>query len=160
MWPARMRRVSSSRSMVSGEGSAGSSVCRARTEGLTVNSGLSHTPCRCSSSSEPPGIQDTQQETLEADVGTPLVLTCRVTGVAVPTVTWLKDGRPLGVCAGECCARLPPPASLLIPSKHSCLSFSNSNPATRDSQGCTGRGQSMKGLAFSLHAFRRSQVHS
>ncbi|XP_029816435.1 hemicentin-2 [Manacus vitellinus] len=44
---------------------------------------------------EPPGIQDLQQETLEADVGTPLVLTCQVTGVAVPTVTWLKDGSPL-----------------------------------------------------------------
>ncbi|XP_062361457.1 hemicentin-2 [Cinclus cinclus] len=46
---------------------------------------------------EHPGIQDPQQETLEADVGTPLVLTCQVTGVAVPTVTWLKDGRPLEV---------------------------------------------------------------
>ncbi|XP_051663785.1 hemicentin-2 [Manacus candei] len=44
---------------------------------------------------EPPGIQDLQQETLEADVGTPLILTCQVTGVAVPTVTWLKDGSPL-----------------------------------------------------------------
>ncbi|XP_056361302.1 LOW QUALITY PROTEIN: hemicentin-2 [Oenanthe melanoleuca] len=44
---------------------------------------------------EPPGIQDPQQETLEADVGTALVLTCPVPGVAVPAVTWLKDGRPL-----------------------------------------------------------------
>ncbi|XP_063265782.1 hemicentin-2 isoform X3 [Prinia subflava] len=42
---------------------------------------------------EPPGIQDPQQETLEADMGTPLVLTCQVPGV--PTVTWLKDGHPL-----------------------------------------------------------------
>lgn len=41
-------------------------------------------------------------------MGTVLVLTCQVTGVAVPTVTWLKDGRPLGVCAGEHRARLPP----------------------------------------------------
>ncbi|KAJ7414143.1 hemicentin-2 [Willisornis vidua] len=44
---------------------------------------------------EPTGIQDLQQETLEADMGTLLVLTCQVTGVAVPTVTWLKDGIPL-----------------------------------------------------------------
>ncbi|KAM7033975.1 hemicentin-2 [Acridotheres tristis] len=63
---------------------------------------------------EPPGIQDTQQETLEADVGTPLVLTCRVTGVAVPTVTWLKDGRPLemspeqGLVAGGTQLQLSP----------------------------------------------------
>lgn len=35
---------------------------------------------------------------------TRLVLTCQVTGVAVPAVTWLKDGSPLGVCAGERCA--------------------------------------------------------
>ncbi|XP_014111826.1 PREDICTED: hemicentin-2 [Pseudopodoces humilis] len=42
---------------------------------------------------EPPAIQDPQQETLEADVGTALTLTCQVTGV--PTVTWLKDGHPL-----------------------------------------------------------------
>ncbi|RMB93417.1 hypothetical protein DUI87_30112 [Hirundo rustica rustica] len=44
---------------------------------------------------EPPGTQEPQQETLEADMGTPLVLTCQVPGVAVPAVTWLKDGRPL-----------------------------------------------------------------
>ncbi|XP_009950773.1 PREDICTED: LOW QUALITY PROTEIN: hemicentin-2, partial [Leptosomus discolor] len=44
---------------------------------------------------EPPGIQDPQQETLDADVGTPLVLTCQVTGVPMPAVTWLKDGSPL-----------------------------------------------------------------
>ncbi|XP_039417870.1 hemicentin-2 [Corvus cornix cornix] len=44
---------------------------------------------------EPPGIQDSQQETLEAAMGTSLVLTCQVTGVAVPAVTWLKDGSPL-----------------------------------------------------------------
>lgn len=76
---------------------------------------------------------------LEADMGTPLVLTCHVAGVAVPAVTWLKDGHPLGVCAGQRCARLPPPASLLLPSKQSCLSFLTSNPAARDPQGCTGR---------------------
>ncbi|XP_071310090.1 hemicentin-2 isoform X1 [Agelaius tricolor] len=44
---------------------------------------------------EPPGTQDPQQETLEADMGTPLVLSCPVTGVAVPSVTWLKDGHLL-----------------------------------------------------------------
>ncbi|XP_041262809.1 hemicentin-2 isoform X2 [Onychostruthus taczanowskii] len=43
---------------------------------------------------EPPGIQDPQQETLEADMGTPLVLSCHVPGVA-SAVTWLKDGHPL-----------------------------------------------------------------
>lgn len=93
--------------MVSGEGSARSSVPRAHTEELTVNPSLSHTPCPCSSSSEPSGIQgiqDPQQETLEADMGTPLVLTCQVPGVAMPTVIWLKDGHSLGVCAGERCA--------------------------------------------------------
>ncbi|TRZ13268.1 hypothetical protein HGM15179_013842 [Zosterops borbonicus] len=41
------------------------------------------------------GIQDPQQETLEADMGTPLVLTCQVPGVAMPTVIWLKDGHSL-----------------------------------------------------------------
>lgn len=69
-----------------------------------MNSSLSHTPCPSLSSSEPPGIQDPRQETLEGDMGTRLVLTCQVTGVAVPAVTWLKDGSPLGVCAGERCA--------------------------------------------------------
>lgn len=93
-------------------------------------------------------------------MGTPLVLTCQVPGVAVPAVTWLKDGHPLGVCAGERCARLPPPTSLLFPSKQSCLSFPASNPAARDPQGHTGRGQSVKGLAFSLHAFEGPQIHS
>ncbi|KAM7087896.1 LOW QUALITY PROTEIN: hemicentin-2 [Ciconia maguari] len=43
----------------------------------------------------PPGIEDPQQETLDADMGSLLVLTCRVTGVPAPTVTWLKDGSPL-----------------------------------------------------------------
>ncbi|KAM9594340.1 hemicentin-2 isoform 4-T4 [Morphnus guianensis] len=44
---------------------------------------------------EPPGIQDPEQEVLDADVGSPLVLTCQVTGVPAPAVTWLKDGNPL-----------------------------------------------------------------
>lgn len=84
-----------------------------------MNLSVSH-PCP---SSEPPGIQDPQQETLEADMGTVLVLTCQVTGVAVPAVTWLKDGRPLGVCAGERCARLHPslaadPVQALLPQFH------------------------------------------
>ncbi|XP_010226739.1 PREDICTED: hemicentin-2-like, partial [Tinamus guttatus] len=43
----------------------------------------------------PPGIEDPQQETLDAAMGTPLILTCEVTGKPVPIVTWLKDGRPL-----------------------------------------------------------------
>ncbi|KAM9256723.1 LOW QUALITY PROTEIN: hemicentin-2 [Cariama cristata] len=43
----------------------------------------------------PSGIQDLQQEVLDADVGTPLVLTCHVTGMPAPAVTWLKDGSPL-----------------------------------------------------------------
>ncbi|KAK4811634.1 hypothetical protein QYF61_022727 [Mycteria americana] len=43
----------------------------------------------------PPGIEDPQQETLDADMGSLLVLTCRVAGVPAPTVTWLKDGSPL-----------------------------------------------------------------
>ncbi|XP_068771088.1 hemicentin-2 [Struthio camelus] len=43
----------------------------------------------------PPSIEDPQQETLAAAMGSPLVLTCEVTGVPVPAVTWLKDGRPL-----------------------------------------------------------------
>ncbi|OWK59760.1 Hemicentin-2 [Lonchura striata] len=60
---------------------------------------------------EPPGTP----EMLEADMGTPLVLTCHVSGVAVPAVTWLKDGHPLGVCAGQRWARLPPPDSLCSP---------------------------------------------
>ncbi|XP_062447296.1 hemicentin-2 [Rhea pennata] len=47
----------------------------------------------------PPGIEDPRQETLDAAMGSPLVLTCEVTGTPVPTVTWLKDGRPLGSSA-------------------------------------------------------------
>ncbi|XP_069729285.1 hemicentin-2 [Phaenicophaeus curvirostris] len=43
----------------------------------------------------PPAIEDLQQETLHADVGSPLVLTCQVSGVPAPSVTWLKDGKPL-----------------------------------------------------------------
>ncbi|XP_074968536.1 hemicentin-2 [Phalacrocorax aristotelis] len=43
----------------------------------------------------PPGTEDPLQETLDADMGSPLVLTCQVTGVPAPTVTWLKDGSPL-----------------------------------------------------------------
>ncbi|XP_026716212.1 hemicentin-2 [Athene cunicularia] len=43
----------------------------------------------------PPGIQDPQQEVLDADLGTPLILTCQGTGVPTPAVTWLKDGSPL-----------------------------------------------------------------
>ncbi|KAM8995979.1 hemicentin-2 isoform 2-T2 [Ara ararauna] len=44
---------------------------------------------------EPTDIQDPQQEMLEADIGTPLVLTCQVTSVTTPAITWLKDGSPL-----------------------------------------------------------------
>lgn len=58
-----------------------------------------HSPHPCSSSPEPPGAEDLQQETLDADMGSPLVLTCAVTGV--PAVTWLKDGRPLGMHGGD-----------------------------------------------------------
>ncbi|XP_075295707.1 hemicentin-2 [Opisthocomus hoazin] len=43
----------------------------------------------------PPGAQDPHQEMLEADMGSPLVLTCQVPGVPMPAVTWLKDGSPL-----------------------------------------------------------------
>ncbi|KAM6117600.1 hemicentin-2 [Phoenicopterus ruber ruber] len=43
----------------------------------------------------PPGIEDPRQETLDADIGSSLVLTCQVTGVPAPAVTWLKDGSPL-----------------------------------------------------------------
>ncbi|XP_074017166.1 hemicentin-2 [Numenius arquata] len=42
-----------------------------------------------------PGIEEPQQETVDADVGSPLILTCQVTGVPAPTITWLKDGSPL-----------------------------------------------------------------
>ncbi|XP_042642365.1 hemicentin-2 [Tyto alba] len=44
---------------------------------------------------EPLSIPDQQQEMLDADMGTLLVLTCQVTGVPAPAVTWLKDGTPL-----------------------------------------------------------------
>ncbi|XP_069626703.1 hemicentin-2 [Haliaeetus albicilla] len=44
---------------------------------------------------EPPGIQDPEQEVLDADMGSPLVLTCQITGVPMPAITWLKDGNPL-----------------------------------------------------------------
>lgn len=58
--------------------------------------------CSCShphpcSSTEPPGLQDLQQEILDADVGSPLVLTCSITGVPMSDVTWLRDGSPLGM---------------------------------------------------------------
>ncbi|KAM6372038.1 LOW QUALITY PROTEIN: hemicentin-2 [Pluvialis apricaria] len=49
----------------------------------------------------PPGMEDAQQETLDADMGSPLVLTCQDTGVPVPAVTWLKDGSPLESSPGQ-----------------------------------------------------------
>lgn len=45
---------------------------------------------------EPPRIKAASQPTeMSITVGTPLELTCVVTGVPVPTVTWEKDGRLL-----------------------------------------------------------------
>lgn len=44
-------------------------------------------------------------------MGTALVLTCPVPGVAVPAVTWLKDGSALGVCHASLAA-LPLQAAL------------------------------------------------
>ncbi|NXN24555.1 HMCN2 protein, partial [Nycticryphes semicollaris] len=45
---------------------------------------------------EPPHIESASQPTeMSIVVGTPLELTCVVTGVPVPTVTWEKDGRLL-----------------------------------------------------------------
>ncbi|KAM6110387.1 LOW QUALITY PROTEIN: hemicentin-2 [Pterocles gutturalis] len=43
----------------------------------------------------PPGTEDPQLETFDADVGTPLVLSCPIPDVPVPSITWLKDGIPL-----------------------------------------------------------------
>ena len=40
---------------------------------------------------------------LDADVGSPLVLTCQVGGVPAPVVTWLKDGSLLGMGTGGRC---------------------------------------------------------
>lgn len=37
-------------------------------------------------------------ETVSQVAGSPLVLTCDVTGAPAPTVTWLKDRMPVGEC--------------------------------------------------------------
>ncbi|XP_061867610.1 hemicentin-2 [Colius striatus] len=44
---------------------------------------------------EPLGTQGLQEELLDADMGTPLVLTCHVPGLPAPAVSWLRDGSPL-----------------------------------------------------------------
>lgn len=119
--------------MVSGKDSTGSSVPRAHTEELMPNPGPcvpAHAPHPCSASPGPPGIQDSQRETLDADMGTPLVLTCQVTGVPMPTVTWLKDGSPLGMCSGEAVTGCHP--------EHHCCPASVS-ASVRELQGPTGQ---------------------
>lgn len=124
---------------------------RACTDDLMANTSLrvpAHTPHPRSSSSEPPGIQDPEQEVLDADMGTPLVLTCQITGVPVPAITWLKDGNPLGMSVGGCCAGLPCRALVLPHLKQSCLSFPISHPAARDPQGLTGEKAEHEGAGI------------
>lgn len=81
-------------------------------------------------------------------MGSPLVLTCQVTGVPAPTVTWLKDGSPLGMCRGGCSARLLSRASPLPCLKQSCLSFPISNTAVRELQGPTGEEAGHEGAGI------------
>lgn len=41
-------------------------------------------------------FENPKTETVSQVAGSPLVLTCDVTGVPAPTVTWLKDRMPVG----------------------------------------------------------------
>ncbi|XP_068513036.1 hemicentin-2 isoform X2 [Anas acuta] len=68
-------------------GDAGSYVCVAENPAGSAEKHFALTVL------EPPGAEDPQEETLSADMGSPLVLSCAAT--AVPAVTWLKDGRTL-----------------------------------------------------------------
>ncbi|XP_054440698.1 hemicentin-2 [Pteronotus mesoamericanus] len=43
----------------------------------------------------PPAFENPKAETVSQVAGSPLVLTCDVTGVPAPTVTWLKDRMPV-----------------------------------------------------------------
>jgi len=126
-----------------------------------ANPGLcvpAHTPHPRSSSPGPPGAQDPHQEMLEADMGSPLVLTCQVPGVPMPAVTWLKDGSPLGMCTRGHHARLPSRAFLLPRVKQSCLSFPISNPAVREWQEPQGGGRARRGWHFPRVFFKRHQL--
>ena len=44
----------------------------------------------------PPTFENPETETVSPVAGSTLVLSCDVTGVPAPTVTWLKDRRPVG----------------------------------------------------------------
>lgn len=44
----------------------------------------------------PPTFENPKTETVSQVAGSPLVLSCDVTGVPAPTVTWLKDRMPVG----------------------------------------------------------------
>ncbi|XP_054980117.1 LOW QUALITY PROTEIN: hemicentin-2 [Sorex araneus] len=44
---------------------------------------------------EPPAFQNPESETVSQVAGSPLVLTCDVSGVPMPAVSWLKDSMPV-----------------------------------------------------------------
>lgn len=46
----------------------------------------------------PPTFENPRTEMVSQVAGSPLVLTCDVTGVPAPAVTWLKDRLPIGEC--------------------------------------------------------------
>ncbi|XP_015423249.1 PREDICTED: hemicentin-2-like [Myotis davidii] len=46
----------------------------------------------------PPTFENPKTETVSQVAGSPLVLTCDVTGVPAPRVTWLRDRMPVGEC--------------------------------------------------------------
>lgn len=46
----------------------------------------------------PPTFENPKTETVSQVAGSPLVLSCDVTAVPAPSVTWLKDRMPVGEC--------------------------------------------------------------
>lgn len=47
-------------------------------------------------SSVPPVLDGPLHESLTQNLGSHVTLLCEATGVPVPSITWLKDGTPIG----------------------------------------------------------------
>lgn len=47
-------------------------------------------------SSVPPSIDGTAEEDVVETISNPVTFTCDATGIPPPSLTWLKNGRPIG----------------------------------------------------------------
>lgn len=54
----------------------------------------------------PPTFENPKTEKVSQVAGSPLVLSCDVTGVPAPAVSWLKDRMPVGECIASCQCRI------------------------------------------------------